>query len=642
MIEKMKFLSITGPKEDFDRAVEQYLSRYEIHLENALSELKTVQNLRPFLEANPYKDTLAKADDYLRYLGDIRKLTITHMDADTANQVIAQIDSYILPLQVKQKELQEEIDRLRNLMLLINPFRELQFNLKTILSFQFISFRFGKIPADHYKRLENYVIDDLDSIFYQCHSDNEYVWGVYFVPKTINNKIDAIYSSLHFERIFLPDEYKGTPNEAYFQLKETINSLNQQITRLNQKILKKLTDSKEDLLKARCRLDILNNNFNIRKLAACTKDDEIVFYILCGWMTEKDAYEFTLEIENDENVYCIGDEDDEDEVIFHSPPTKLKNSFFIRPFELFTRMYGLPNYNEMDPTLLIALTYTFIFGAMFGDVGQGLLLVIGGFIIYKYKKSNLAAIISCSGIFSILFGFLYGSIFGFENIIDAIWLHPRTNTMLLPFIGEMNTVFVVTIAFGMILILLTMIFHIINAVKARDLPSLLFDANGITGLVFYGSCVLTVILIINKKPIPALAVLIIMFVIPLILIALKEPLTRFIEHKSSLLPDGKIMFLTQTFFEVFEILLSYFSNTISFIRIGAFAVSHAAMMEVVMILAGAEAGGSPNLLVIILGNLIVCALEGLIVGIQVLRLEYYEMFSRFYKGTGREFTPYKH
>ena len=102
----------------------------------------------------------------------------------------------------------------------------------------------------------------------------------------------------------------------------------------------------------------------------------------------------------------------------------------------------------------------------------------------------------------------------------------------------------------------------------------------------------------------------------------------------------KGIFFVQSFFEMFEVLLSYLSNTLSFLRVGAFAVSHAAMMEVVLMLAGAENGGSPNWLVIILGNLFVCGMEGLIVGIQVLRLEYYEIFSRFYKGSGREFRPF--
>jgi len=98
------------------------------------------------------------------------------------------------------------------------------------------------------------------------------------------------------------------------------------------------------------------------------------------------------------------------------------------------------------------------------------------------------------------------------------------------------------------------------------------------------------------------------------------------------------MFFVEGFFELFEVLLSYFSNTLSFVRVGAFAVSHAAMMEVVLMLAGAETGNL-NLLVVILGNLFVCGMEGLIVGIQVLRLEYYQLFSRFYKGSGHEFKP---
>ena len=98
------------------------------------------------------------------------------------------------------------------------------------------------------------------------------------------------------------------------------------------------------------------------------------------------------------------------------------------------------------------------------------------------------------------------------------------------------------------------------------------------------------------------------------------------------------MFLVQGFFELFEVMLSYFSNTLSFVRVGAFAVSHAAMMSVVLMLAGAENGGPTNWMIVILGNLFVMGIEGLIVGIQVLRLEFYELFSRYYKGDGKEFV----
>ncbi len=307
---------------------------------------------------------------------------------------------------------------------------------------------------------------------------------------------------------------------------------------------------------------------------------------------------------------------------------------------MYIRMYGLPAYNEIDPTIFVALTYSFIFGAMFGDVGQGLLLVFGGFLLYHFKKMNLAAIIGTAGIFSTFFGFMFGSIFGFEDIIDAVWLRPVDAMTNVPFIGKLNTVFVVAIGFGMFLILFTMILHIINGIKNHDTENIFFDTNALAGLVFYGAIVAVTGLMMAGKKMPAVIVLLIMFVIPLLLIALKEPLTHMIDKTEPEEKTGIGMFITQAFFELFEVLLSYFSNTLSFIRIGAFAVSHVSMMEVVLMLAGAESG-SPNMVVIVLGNLFVVGMEGLIVGIQVLRLEYYELFSRFYKGTGREFKPFK-
>lgn len=135
--------------------------------------------------------------------------------------------------------------------------------------------------------------------------------------------------------------------------------------------------------------------------------------------------------------------------------------------------------------------------------------------------------------------------------------------------------------------------------------------------------------------------MVVMFGIPLLAIFLKEPLERMVEKKGNAFPEtGKGMFFVQAFFELFDVLLSYFSNTISFVRVGAYAVSHAAMMEVVLMLGGATGGGSISWPVIVLGNVFVACLEALLVAIQVLRLEYYEMFSRFYEGDGKPFVPF--
>ena len=327
---------------------------------------------------------------------------------------------------------------------------------------------------------------------------------------------------------------------------------------------------------------------------------------------------------------------------FGAPPTKLENPKLFKPFEMFIKMYGLPAHNEMDPTIFVALTYTFIFGAMFGDVGQGLCLFLGGAILYKWKKLNLAG--NCICRWTVLYIFLAGcsEVFSdFEDIIEAKWLRPISHMTNLPFIGKLNTVFIVAVAFGMGIILLSMVFHIINALRAHDAENAWFDANGLAGLVFYGSVTAVLVLFMTGHKTPAGIVMAVMFGVPLILMVLKEPLAKKIEKSTEKMTEGKVMFFVQGFFELFETLLSYFSNTLSFVRIGAFAVSHAAMMEVVLMLAGAEAG-TPNWLIVVLGNLFVCGMEGLIVGIQVLRLEYYEMFSRFYKGMDENLNHTNH
>lgn len=638
MIEKMKFLSITGPKADIDRVIDQYLSKYEIHLENALSELKTVASLRPYLEINPYKAELQTAASLMENFHDTTPLDRTgKVSLEEAVSIVHELDEQLKSLSEQKESLEKEADTIRTSMNNVIPFTDLNYNLQDILHFKYVKFRFGRMPHEYYTKFMNYVYDTIDTVIHKCQEDAEYVWVVYFVPEILSDKIDAIYASLHFERFFLPDEYEGTPDEATHVLEANLSGICEKIREAEKQIADTLNSRKEDLAAAYQRLDTYSTNFDVRKLAACTKEEEHTFYILCGWMSESDAKAFRKELEAEEETFCFVEDNHEN--IISKPPTKLKNPGLFKPFEMFIKMYGLPAYDEIDPTIILGITYSFLFGFMFGDAGQGLCLMVGGYLLYRARKMNLAAIISCCGFFSTIFGFLFGSVFGFENILEPIWLHPKEAMTQLPFIGNLNTVFVVAVAMGMGIVLMTMVLNVINSLRTHDTEKACFDTNGIAGIVFYGALTVTVFLYMSGHALPATVVLVIMFLIPLAVIFFKEPLTALVEKKAEVMPKEKGMFFVQGFFELFEVCLSYFSNTLSFVRVGAFAVSHAAMMEVVLMLAGAEAG-SPNWLVIIFGNLFVCGMEGLIVGIQVLRLEYYELFSRFYKGTGRAFKPY--
>ena len=161
MIEKMKFLSITGPKADIDRVVNTYLSKYEIHLENALSELTAVESLSPFMEINPYKEALSTANSFYDELADPEKISAKPMDTEQALNTIRRIQSDYQELSNKRADLESQLAALDESLRVIRPFRNINYNISSILKFQFIHFRFGRIEKEYYQKFEKYIYENL-------------------------------------------------------------------------------------------------------------------------------------------------------------------------------------------------------------------------------------------------------------------------------------------------------------------------------------------------------------------------------------------------------------------------------------------------------------------------------------------------
>ena len=316
------------------------------------------------------------------------------------------------------------------------------------------------------------------------------------------------------------------------------------------------------------------------------------------------------------------------------PPTELRNIPIFKPFESLVKTYGLPSYQELDPTAFIAVTYILFFGMMFGDIGHGAVLVIIGWFLYKKRGLPIGGVIMSAAVSSIIFGWLYGSVFGYEHLIpeSLIWMHPMQKENIPVIMG-------ISLVLGIVVISIAMILNIINGIKSKNVARILFDKNGIAGVVFYWSVISFVLYSIYKgKVVISGIVIVACLVLPLLCIAMKEPLERLLHKEKKLLPDDKGGFFAEAFFEVVETLLGFMGNTMSFIRVSAFALNHAGLSMAVLILAELVKGVGSGI-VILLGNILVIGLEGLIVGIQVLRLEYYELFNRFFSGEGRPFTP---
>jgi V/A-type H+-transporting ATPase subunit I len=315
-----------------------------------------------------------------------------------------------------------------------------------------------------------------------------------------------------------------------------------------------------------------------------------------------------------------------------APPTKLRNNWFTQPFESIVNMYGTPSYNELDPTSFVAISYIIMFGFMFADVGQGFVFLLAG-LIMKYKKSrpNLGGVLSRIGASSMIFGCLFGSVFGNEEVIKPLLIRPMEN---------INQILASGIVLGIIFTSIGFIFSLINAFKRKDLEEGIFGKNGLAGMLFYWIALYTVFNMYTKRPfVLPLGFIKITLIVLLALIVVKEPISNLILKRKPLYKEGTGDYYVESGFGLLETLLSMLSNTISFIRIGAFALNHVGLFVAFATVANMVKSTSASIGVLILGNIIIIGLEGLIVFIQGLRLEYYELFSKYYNGDGQEYNP---
>ncbi|MFO3716337.1 V-type ATP synthase subunit I [Anaerococcus cruorum] len=350
------------------------------------------------------------------------------------------------------------------------------------------------------------------------------------------------------------------------------------------------------------------------------------YFYLSGWVPESEVNKFkSLENKYENTILTTKD----DESVDQEPPTRLKNNKVFRPFEFLVNMYGAPNYDEIDPTPFFAITYLLLYGLMFGDLGQGLVFIAIGIWLSK-KNKVFGGLIKRIGLSASFFGLMYGSFFGREDIIPALLIKPFDNIM---------TVLIASVAFGVGLMVISYIIGIYNKVsKQHNIEEGIFGKEGLAGLMMMLSFIVIVLNIVKISPIP-MPVGVILLVASIVMMVFKQPIARKIEGNKRLYDQGKGDYYVESSFSIIEALLSVFSNLVSFTRVGAFAINHVGLYMAFEVMAKLAGGGIIGFIILILGNVLIIGLEGMIVFIQGLRLEFYEMFSKYYEGNGRLFRP---
>ncbi len=571
------------------------------------------------------------------------------VDLEQIRPLADQIDREVKEAAGKLTASQKTQEQIQGYIHDLEPIASIDIDLTTLRNPHFIHSILGILPLENLDRLQT-SLERIPSVLLTLREDrrNAVVW---LAGSQANADIlERAARSAYLNPLELSEELQGTPSEIIKSLNDklaqTAEEMEQQKLTLNTLHKKYEEQLKSILWKVRASRMLADSMSRYGQLRYT--------YLVVGWVPSSRLETVIGNLKKASGSILIdatpgrraGTQN-------QAVPVALRNPGWLGAFQNLVTTYAQPRYEEIDPTILITLTFPLLFGAMFGDVVHGLLLALLGVLITSRKVKRLQSLaglgplVVVCGLVAMAFGFIYGSIFGLENILPNI---PVVNRFIV--IQPMQSrieILVITIVVGILLLSAGFFLNVVNAALARDWARLFFDPNGLVGLVFYWSLLglLPVLAAalgfsgVPTLPIPT-PILVALAVLSGTAVTLSETLKRLVEGHRPLIEGGLFMFLFQAAVELFEKLISLFSNSMSFVRVGAFAIAHAGLSDAIFVFAGIIGGSTQGPVywaVIVIGQLGLVVVEGLIVGIQTMRLHYYEFFNKFFTGGGTPFEP---
>ncbi len=539
----------------------------------------------------------------------IKTLEKTNGQLSELWQQVSYIEEQRHGLQTQQKDIYQ-------LLKILDKFANLDVNLANLRKKpQFLNLHIGTVPHANLVHLIEAarLAEHLVTVF---HSDENHVYFVIAGPLEYQSQIQSLLNHAEFRALQIPNQFHAHPEQVRVELIEKNAQLTQEIHLQTEKLQQlslqyqvQLNQTYQILTHA-AAYATLSENLKIKGQLA----------IIEGWLPTSELRTLEKKL-NSTLIHPFA-------LTHHKPqreevklaPSLLNHPVWLQGFVTLVKNFGLPRYGEFDPTLLFAVTFTLMFGAMFGDVGHGLVIASAGWY-WRKKLKSFAPFFMLAGTSSIIFGFLYGSVFGFEEVVmPALWLSPLHHPFLM---------LQIALYWGIGFILLATLLTVMNQLQLGEYGAALFDARGITGICLYlgGFYAIQRWMVTGTFDMAQQ-------------LAIFIPLSIVLSYKwyENKLPLGERILVTAI--EGLESVTNYLANTLSFLRVAAFSLNHVALAVAVFTLADMMSAPASGIM-IILGNLFIIGLEGAIVIIQVLRLEYYEGFSRFFSGNGKPFRPLK-
>ena len=469
--------------------------------------------------------------------------------------------------------------------------------------------------------------------------------------------LDSALKKFGFVSIEIPKGFKGIPEDVLKGLEKQVKE--------TEEAAAGIAEEKKNF----CRLHSdelvsLLQNFSLENQVSDVRDKleatQMVFRV-SGWIPADDSQKIMRDLDElTEGRIAIRLYDPQEVPAVKSGkekiPVKYKHNAYTKSFERMIFSYGAPLYGTIDPTPLVSVFFTLLFGIMFGDVGQGLVFFILGLLLISGKVSiinrwrKFGPIFVGIGCSSMVMGLLTGEFFTngellapFSRWVTGLFGEPRDAILhLMPSadsIDKLMIFFGFTLAIGFIINSVGLIINIINQFSLGRPARAIFSKTGICGAWFFWYVVFVALRVAffggSFRVIDG-----IMLAIPLVGLFFASPFTRIMEREENPFENGLFAAVIEGIVELLEVVSTYISNSVSFLRVGAFALSHAVLSYIVFTMTNLV-GGAGGIAVTIIGNAIIIVLEGLIVCIQVVRLQYYEFFSKFFTETGREFKPFR-
>ena len=625
--ESMTHLLFASREQGLRKTIEYIGEKGEFHLTKVEDEnLKQPRTADQINTIRQQKNEIEKIIDYFGIKE--RRIEGVAVKPDEVEQearsFISRFNRELRKREQKQKQLEKEEHELDIIAELLSLFPDTDFEMEYLFEGQYFNMVGGTIPVDERESLQD--VRDIDN-FYFFHSSHirSSIPVLIFYPAHEKDRLKRISNRIRFSELERFNDFKGTITECKEQVEINFWEINEQRTQIQSDIFDMGEDGRENLLTLKKRLETAIKELQWINQMGRTKN----VYFINSYIPTGSARKIKKEIEDDENLYIIEEEKiNRNNQKADQAPVKLDNPGFISPFESLISTYGVPSYKGIDPTIPTMITFLVMFGIMFGDIGHGLVLLLGGIGMWFYRFiRKFSYFLIYMGLSSMVFGALFGEYFGMHPF-QPLWFSPFENTENAMMLGLYFGIFMVSTGF-----VLRMVEDLVN----KNYQELFLSAEGLPGFTFYISIIFIIYSTIQSSSSSVIYLESTLAVFSILVIALGRPILQAI---TTGLESETLM---ESMVEIIHVSIAVISNTLSFIRVAAFNIGHAILTFSIIKISNSLSGGTlgGKLSMLILGNISIILLEGLIVFIQTLRLEYYEFFSRFFVVGESEYKPVK-